>query len=50
MLLRRNAPTTCTVPDVVGAVHQYAHDAMQAAGRVVECTTVITVPARKIGE
>ncbi|MCC8248169.1 PASTA domain-containing protein [Saccharothrix luteola] len=26
------APTTCTVPDVVGMVHQTAQDTMQAAG------------------
>ncbi|SFR26556.1 hypothetical protein SAMN04488564_11048 [Lentzea waywayandensis] len=76
------APTTCTVPNVVGMVHQYAQDTMQAAGlyalqekdatgqgrmlvldrnwettaqsvaagQVVECTTVITLSAKKIGE
>lgn len=76
------APKTCTVPNVVGMVHQYAQDAMQAAGlhvlqekdatgrgrmlvldrnwettaqsvaagQVVECTTVITLSAKKIGE
>lgn len=76
------APKTCTVPNVVGMVHQYAQDAMQAAGlymlqekdatgrgrmlvldrnwettaqsvaagQIVECTTVITLSAKKIGE
>jgi len=76
------APKTCTVPNVVGMVHQYAQDTMQAAGlhmllekdatgrgrvlvldrnwettaqsvaagEVVECTTVITLSAKKIGE
>lgn len=76
------APTTCTVPNVVGMVHQYAQDTMQAAGfyvlleqdatgrgrmlvldrnwettaqsvpagQVVDCTTAITLSAKKIGE
>ncbi|MFS8101212.1 hypothetical protein LFM09_29220 [Lentzea alba] len=75
-------PTTCTVPNVVGMVHQYAQDTMQAAGlymlleqdatgrgrmlvldrnwettaqsvpagQVVDCTTTITLSAKKIGE
>jgi hypothetical protein len=73
---------TCTVPNVVGMVHQYAQDTMQAAGlhmlleqdatgrgrllvldrnwettaqsvpagQIVDCTTVITLSAKKIGE
>jgi hypothetical protein len=76
------APKTCTVPNVVGMVHQYAQDTMQAAGlyllleqdatgrgrmlvldrnwettaqsvaagQVVDCSTVITLSAKKIGE
>lgn len=76
------APKTCTVPNVVGMVHQYAQDTMQAAGlymlqeqdatgrgrmlvldrnwettaqsvpagKVVDCTTVIMLSAKKIGE
>jgi hypothetical protein len=73
---------TCTVPNVVGMVHQTAQDTMQAAGlyflaeedatgkgrvlvldrnwettaqsvaagEVVDCTTKITLSAKKIGE
>ncbi|MDX8037115.1 hypothetical protein SK803_43575 [Lentzea sp. BCCO 10_0856] len=76
------AAKTCTVPNVVGMVHQYAQDTMQAAGlyvlreqdatgrgrmlvldrnwettaqsvpagEVVDCTTAITLSAKKIGE
>ena len=76
------APKTCTVPNVVGMVYQYAQDTMQAAGlyvlleqdatgrgrmlvldrnwettaqsvpagEVVDCTTAITLSAKKIGE
>lgn len=75
-------PKKCTVPDVVGMVHQTAQDTMQAAGlyslaeqdatgkgrvlaldrnwettaqsvaagEVVDCTTKITLSAKKIGE
>lgn len=75
-------PETCTVPNVVGLVHQQAQDTMQAAGlyllreedatgqgrllvmdrnwrttaqsvpagQVVDCTTAITLSAKKIGE
>ncbi|WP_235926296.1 PASTA domain-containing protein [Actinokineospora pegani] len=77
-----DAPTTCTVPNVVGMVHQNAQDAMQAAGlyilleedatgqgrilaldrnwrttaqsvaagQVVDCTTTITLSAKKLNE
>ncbi|MEU5690659.1 hypothetical protein [Actinosynnema sp. NPDC020468] len=75
-------PKTCTVPNVVGMVHQTAQDTMQAAGlyflreedatgqgrllildrnwttvaqsvaagQVVDCTTTVTLSAKKIGE
>jgi beta-lactam-binding protein with PASTA domain len=76
------AAKTCTVPAVVGMVHQTAQDTMQAnglyvlreedatgrgrllindrnwttvgqtpaAGEVVDCTTTVTLTAKKIGE
>ncbi|WP_424185825.1 PASTA domain-containing protein [Actinokineospora sp. G85] len=77
-----DAATTCTVPHVVGMVHQNAQDTMQAAGlyvlleedatgqnrilamdrnwrttaqsvaagQVVDCTTTITLSAKKLDE